>query len=104
MSTLLPSKTSKIVKVIVPYLRPLTYKGMQTILEFCRIQSAIFIKTDLNSDDNKIAREKIFTLCKKLKIAILLPPVFYDCVCEASDVISNEDLAEPMLFGCTILA
>lgn len=104
MSTLLPSKTANAVKVLVPYLRYLTYRGMLKLLEFCRMQSAVFRNNALDSTEHKDARDSVFTLCKQLRIAPLFPQVFYTCVCEASDIIATEGHTEPLLYGCTILA
>ena len=104
MSTLLPSKTANVVNVLVPYLRHLTYRGMLKLLEFCRMQSAVFRNTALDSTEHKDARDIVFTLCKQLRIAPLFPQVFYTCVCEASDIIATEEHTEPLLYGCTILA
>jgi hypothetical protein len=104
MSSLLPSKTGKISNVIVPYLRQLSYNGVKNFVKFCRTQSIVFQNSDSNGAENKKVREIIFTLCMKLKIAPIMPNVFYHCVCEANDIIAKENLLEPVLFGCTILA
>ena len=71
MSKLLPSKTGSIITIIVERFRLKTYDNRNNILEFCRIQSIVFLNSDYDSDNSKNARGKVFALCKKLNIDYL---------------------------------
>ncbi len=66
--TLLPSKYDKVMPIMVAEFKTYEYNQLCVLREFCRIQSLVFTNTSIDN---------IAKICHKLKIAQLLPDIFY---------------------------
>jgi hypothetical protein len=104
MSKILPSKTSAVIKILVEYIRDYSQQNIKNMLAFCQYQAFISTNTEPVSIEYKDACSNIFSLCTKLNISTSFPHIFYNCLCEAVDIITNDIINDPLLIGCTILA
>ena len=102
MANIQPLKMQNIVDEISKYLHNVSDERVENLLYNCREQLKIY--QSYNYDEHYNASIiTIFNMCHDMKIAYLLPPLFYSCLCEAYDNYTLNKYQMASLHGFTIL-
>ena len=102
MPNIQPIKTQNIVDVISKYLHNVSDERVENLLYNCREQLKIYQSYNYDKQYNSSVIT-IFNMCHDMKIAYLLPPLFYSCLCEAYDIYTLNKYQMASLHGFTIL-
>ena len=91
-----------VIDVISEYLYNVSDERVENLLYNCREQLKIYQSYNYDDQYNE-SIITIFNMCHDMKIAYLLPPLFYSCLCEAYDNYTLNKYQMASLHGFTIL-
>lgn len=103
MSILLPSKAKNVVPIILNFLQSQSDENMYIFIKYCTQQKQAYKKNLVGTSQHTNSMSNIFTVCKKLKIAAMLPDAFYGCLQSAKQKLVDHIIATDALRGMIIL-